>query len=67
MPELEVRHEHAVGEEMTRMYRWFNDVGYHVDIEALRREYPAIKSLEQFLCDEDWIRAETPVTAGSCG
>ncbi len=42
------------GEEMTKMYRWFNDVGYHVDIEALRKEYPNLATLEQVLRQQDW-------------
>ena len=46
------------GEEMTRMYRWFNDVGYHVDIAALRREYPGLTKLETVLRKQDWKGAE---------
>ncbi len=42
------------GEEITRMYKWFNDVGYSVDITALRREYPALTLLEQVLRQQDW-------------
>jgi uncharacterized protein YbjT (DUF2867 family) len=42
------------GEEMTKMYRWFNDVGYHVDIPALRREYPSLSTLEKVLRHQDW-------------
>ena len=46
--------EQNAGEEMTRMYRWFNDVGYHVDIAALRSEYPALSTLEQALRQMPW-------------
>ncbi len=46
------------GEEMTRMYRWFNDVGYHVDITALRREHPNLATLEKVLSQQDWKAAE---------
>jgi uncharacterized protein YbjT (DUF2867 family) len=46
------------GEEVTRMYRWFNDVGYHVDINALRREYPQLSRLEQALRQQDWAAAQ---------
>ena len=42
------------GAEMTKMYRWFEDVGYHVDIAALRREYPDLSTLERVLRHEDW-------------
>ena len=45
------------GEEMTKMYRWFNDVGYHVDIAALRREYPKLSTLEQVLRQQDWAQS----------
>jgi uncharacterized protein YbjT (DUF2867 family) len=47
------------GEEMTRMYRWFNDVGYHVDIAALRKEHPNLSTLEQVLRRQDWASAAT--------
>jgi hypothetical protein len=42
------------GEEMTKMYRWFNDIGYHVDIAKLRREHPRLARLEQVLREQDW-------------
>jgi uncharacterized protein YbjT (DUF2867 family) len=45
------------GEEMTKMYRWFQDVGYHVDIASLRKEYPNLETLEQVLRHEDWAGA----------
>ena len=47
------------GEEMTKMYRWFNDVGYHVDITALRREHPYLATLEKVLSQENWAASET--------
>jgi uncharacterized protein YbjT (DUF2867 family) len=47
------------GEEMTRMYRWFNDVGYHVNIAALRKEHPNLSTLEQVLHHQDWESAAT--------
>jgi uncharacterized protein YbjT (DUF2867 family) len=45
------------GEEMTKMYRWFNDVGYHVDIANLRKEYPNLDILETALRQQDWAGA----------
>jgi hypothetical protein len=42
-------------EDTTKMYRWFNDIGYHADIDALRREYPALATLEEVLRQEDWL------------
>ena len=55
-----------MGEEATTMYRWFNEVGYHVDIAALRREFPWLATLEQTLRSEDWEAwmAEMQVGAG---
>jgi uncharacterized protein YbjT (DUF2867 family) len=47
------------GEEITRMYKWFEDVGYHVDITALRRDFPALSTLEQVLRRQDWSAAES--------
>jgi hypothetical protein len=51
-------HENA-GEEMTKMYRWFNDVGYHLDINGLRRQYPNLSTLEKVLRRQDWTGAES--------
>ena len=48
----------SAGEEMTKMYRWFNDVGYHVDIAALRKEYPNLTKLEKVLSQQDWAAGE---------
>jgi uncharacterized protein YbjT (DUF2867 family) len=49
----------SAGEEMTKMYQWFNDVGYHVDIASLRKEYPRLETLEQVLRHQDWASAAT--------
>lgn len=49
------------GEEMTKMYRWFQDVGYHVDIASLRKQYPNLESLEQVLRHQDWAGAAKAV------
>lgn len=46
--------EKAVGREMAMMYHWFNDVGYEVDIEALRQEYPPLSRLEPLLRAQGW-------------
>jgi uncharacterized protein YbjT (DUF2867 family) len=45
------------GEEMTKMYRWFNCVGYHVDIATLRMEYSNLSTLEKALRQQDWTGA----------
>lgn len=47
------------GEEMAKMYQWFQDVGYHVDINALRRAFPFLATLDQVISQQDWKAAET--------
>jgi uncharacterized protein YbjT (DUF2867 family) len=37
------------GPEVTTMYRWFYDVGYHADIPAVRQEYPKLNSFVRWL------------------
>ena len=48
--------EQAAGREMTIMYRWFETVGYHVDIAAVRREHPNLMSLERWV-QSKWRKA----------
>lgn len=43
--------EQQVGKELAAMYRWFEDYGYKADIGALRKEYPPLKRLEEFLAE----------------
>ena len=49
----------TVGEEYTKMLRWFEDVGYDADIAAVRREHPALQDLEGYLSRSDWAAAKT--------
>lgn len=51
------RYREAAGEEYTHMYRWFEDVGYDVDLAALRRVAPQLTSFEQYLRGHDWAGA----------
>lgn len=37
------------GPEVTTMYRWFYNVGYHVDIPTVRQEYPKLNSFVRWL------------------
>ena len=46
-----------LGEEMTVMYEWFNDVGYEADLLSLRSEYPELTDLERYLRDHGWLGA----------
>jgi len=41
--------ERQVGADYARMYRWFEETGYHVDIGAVRQEYHALMSFEQWI------------------
>lgn len=38
-----------VGPELGKMYRWFEEVGYRVDIPSLRQEYSNLTSFERWL------------------
>jgi len=55
--------EEQMGEEYAVMYRWFNEVGYEADVEALRREHPGLIDFEGYLRGHGWESAEPP--AGS--
>ena len=45
--------EAVAGHELTMMYRWFEQVGYDVDIAAVRAEYPQLTSFERWLA-KNW-------------
>jgi uncharacterized protein YbjT (DUF2867 family) len=53
--------EQQAGPEMTSMYKWFQDVGYDIEIPAIRREYPRLTSFEK------WIQTNWRVAAGAAG
>ena len=48
--------EKQMGRDMTTMFRWFQTVGYHVDIDAVRRERPELMNFTQWL-NMNWGRA----------
>ncbi len=50
--------EESQGAEMTKMWRWFEDVGYNVDISALRQEYSALMGFDRWL-SLHWTRRRT--------
>jgi uncharacterized protein YbjT (DUF2867 family) len=50
--------EQKAGKEMTDMFRWFEKVGYHADISAVRRERPQLQSFDRWL-DLNWSKAGT--------
>jgi uncharacterized protein YbjT (DUF2867 family) len=46
------------GEEYHDMFRWFQDVGYDVDLAARRRERPELTSFEEYLRRQGWEGAQ---------
>ena len=50
----------TMGEDLTVMNRWFNEVGWEANILALRREYPQLSTLEQYLRTHGWEGAKLP-------
>ena len=46
--------EDQQGEEMTIMAKWFENVGYSVDVDDLRSRYPWLTSTEQYLAENGW-------------
>jgi uncharacterized protein YbjT (DUF2867 family) len=50
--------EQQAGHELTVMYRWFEDNGYHVDIAEVRREYPHLTGFNRWLT-QNWSRPAT--------
>ncbi len=46
----------AQSEDMATMYDWFNRVGYHIDMEGLRRDYPDVAwpSFKEWASHQDW-------------
>ena len=46
--------EQQAGEEVTIMYRWFENVGYAADLAQLKRDFPKPTDLESYLRDRNW-------------
>jgi uncharacterized protein YbjT (DUF2867 family) len=46
--------ERAVGPDGVAMYRWFERVGYDVDVPALRRRFNFVTSFETYLRGHGW-------------
>ncbi len=51
------------GPEAEKTTRWFNEEGYKADIAALRRIYPGLQTLEQYLHRSGWENAPAPTGA----
>ena len=45
--------EKNMGRELTVMYHWFEEKGFHFNLEEVRRQYPTIRTLDQWL-DAHW-------------
>ena len=45
-------------EEQTKMLRWFEDVGYDADVDAVRREHPVLLDFESYLRRAGWAGAK---------
>ena len=45
--------EKSAGQELTVMYRWFEERGFHLNIEGMRREYPLTHTFNRWL-DACW-------------
>jgi uncharacterized protein YbjT (DUF2867 family) len=55
--------EKAVGQDMALMYRWFNEVGYNVDIRALEQTFGIrLTKFAEVLANEQW--AHPPLVGG---
>ena len=48
--------EQQAGEEVTIMYRWFENVGYAADLAQLKRDFPAPIDFESYLRDHNWAK-----------
>lgn len=46
------------GDEYADMYRWFEDVGYRADIEALRQEHSGLIGFDEYLTKHGWGKRE---------
>jgi nucleoside-diphosphate-sugar epimerase len=49
--------EKKMGREVTVMYHWFEEKGFHFDIEQVRREYPLTHTFNR------WLEAHWNTTA----
>jgi hypothetical protein len=49
--------EKTMGQEMTVMYRWLEEKGFHFNVEQVRREYPLTHTFNR------WLEAHWNTTA----
>ena len=46
--------ESGAGEEIAIMYRWFEEPGYQADLAALRKRYPDLTTMEEYVRSLNW-------------
>lgn len=54
--------EQQAGEEVTIMYRWFENVGYAANLAALQREFSHLTDFESYLRDKGWTKPADSAT-----
>jgi uncharacterized protein YbjT (DUF2867 family) len=50
--------EKMAGHELTIMYRWFDEVGYQVNIDSVREQYPRLLTFGEWLA-RNWPKTNT--------
>ncbi|WP_068819761.1 NmrA/HSCARG family protein [Phormidesmis priestleyi] len=48
--------EQQAGEEVTIMYRWFENVGYTADLAQLKREFAHLSDFDSYLREKGWAK-----------
>ncbi|WP_009630189.1 NmrA/HSCARG family protein [Synechocystis sp. PCC 7509] len=48
--------EQQAGEEVTIMYRWFENVGYIADFTQLKHDFPTLTDFESYLRSGNWAK-----------
>ncbi len=56
--------EQQAGEEITIMYRWFENVGYRADLTQLKRDFPAPTDFESYLREHGWTKSVESAFSG---
>jgi uncharacterized protein YbjT (DUF2867 family) len=49
--------EQQAGEEVTIMYRWFEDIGYRADLTQLKRDFHKLTDFESYLRSGNWAKS----------
>lgn len=55
--EMPIDQVKSFSEDFAKMFSWFNEHGYDIDIKALRRLHPEMLTLEQWLRKSGWGKA----------